>query len=265
MRIAWATDIHLTFVSEHEASALCRRIRAKEAEALLLGGDIAEARDLETWLLFLEENLKLPVYFVLGNHDYYGEGFREVRERVHKISLLSERLIWLCRGHVQPLTTRTALVGHGCWGDGRLGAGAQSRLQLNDFIHIRELAALTPAQRFAELGRQGDLAAETLDRALSTALPRFAMCVVLTHVPPFVDTFHREGKGTDDDWIAHFTCKAAGDVILRHAQRNPDRHITVLSGHTHVRASARILPNLVVRTAAADYSDPRFESILLVP
>ena len=271
MRVAWATDIHLSFVSDREAVALCDRILAKSARALLLGGDIAEAVDLEHWLLLVEERLPIPIYFVLGNHDFYGASFSETRALAARLALLSPRLVWLCGSPWQRLTETTALVGHGCWGDGRLGAGMASRVQLNDFLHIRDLSGLSREARFAELARQGDLAAATLDQQLAQALPQVQTCMVLTHVPPFAEACWHNGHPippetmAQDGWLPHFACAAAGEVILKHARQNPDKHITVLSGHTHTRTAVRILPNLTARVGAAEYRVPRFESILQVP
>jgi len=40
-------------------------------DALLLGGDIGEADSVPRFLSEMENALRLPIYFVLGNHDFY--------------------------------------------------------------------------------------------------------------------------------------------------------------------------------------------------
>src|SRR4051794_3131170 len=45
-RLAWLTDVHLNFVPRDRIDALCRDIAAAGADAVLLGGDIAEAPDV---------------------------------------------------------------------------------------------------------------------------------------------------------------------------------------------------------------------------
>ena len=43
---------------------------------------------------------------------------------------------------------------------------------------------------------------------------------------------------------------------------HPDKQMTVLCGHTHGGGFAQILPNLSVRTGAADYELPRIQCVL---
>ena len=86
MKLAWATDVHLNFVSDSETARFCERIAQSEAEALLLGGDIGEAADLEGTLALLATTLRRPIYFVLGNHDYYGSDVQTVRDSVRALT-----------------------------------------------------------------------------------------------------------------------------------------------------------------------------------
>ena len=71
-QLAWATDLHLNFVSEAETTVLCERLARSEAQVLLLGGDIGEAGDLADYLDLFATSLPQPIYFVLGNHDAGG-------------------------------------------------------------------------------------------------------------------------------------------------------------------------------------------------
>ena len=114
MKVAWATDVHFNAADEKRAVQFCREVKHSKAEALLIGGDIAEAPDLEMWLRLLARNLDQPIYFVLGNHDYYGASVRSVESCMRRIS--SPKLKWLPDAGVIPLTEKSALVGHGGWG-----------------------------------------------------------------------------------------------------------------------------------------------------
>jgi predicted phosphodiesterase len=115
MRIAWGTDVHLNFVSESRVRRFCEQVTRSEAEALLLGGDIAEAPELEEWLRFLERELAVPIYFVLGNHDYYGSHVSDIEARMSRLD--SPRLHFLPHAGVIGLTKTTGLVGHGGSGE----------------------------------------------------------------------------------------------------------------------------------------------------
>ncbi len=71
-RIAWMTDLHLDFVEDtHQIERFCENIVTLNPDAVLIGGDIAIAVTLEESLLTLAKYLRRPIYFVLGNHDFY--------------------------------------------------------------------------------------------------------------------------------------------------------------------------------------------------
>ncbi|MCZ6688988.1 MAG: metallophosphoesterase [Planctomycetota bacterium] len=268
MKIAWATDIHLHFVKETRVAEFCSRVLESRAEALLIGGDIAEAIDLEEWLRFLDQHLERPIYFVLGNHDYYRGDISTVRNRMR--GLKSRRLHWLPHTGLVRLTPSTALVGHGGWGDARLGEFLGSPVILNDYLRIEDLRGSTQEKRLPDvhgnkerlqkrLGKLGDDAAATLRPVLSEAARDFSDVIVLTHVPPFREACWHEGKISDENWLPGFTCKAMGDMLLEVVSAHPNCNVRVLCGHTHGSGEARILPNLHVRTGGAEYGDPRFE------
>lgn len=264
MQLAWATDIHLNFVSRREAAAFCQTIEASGADAVLIGGDIAEAHDVEDWLRFLEQQLERPIYFVLGNHDYYGGSIARVRERIAARAEASRWLCWLDTADVVQLTESTGLVGHGGWADGRRGDYANSRVLLNDYLLIAELSGLDRETRRSKLMALGDEAAAHVRRALPSALDRFSHVVLLTHVPPFREACWHEGRISTDDFLPHFTCQAVGDVLLEIMRPRPDRTLTVLCGHTHGEGEARPLPNLCVRTGGAVYGRPALQPLVEV-
>jgi predicted MPP superfamily phosphohydrolase len=70
-RLAWLTDIHLNFVSPGDVVVLVQQVHENCPEAVIVGGDIGEADSFGGFLRRLVELLELPIYFVLGNHDYY--------------------------------------------------------------------------------------------------------------------------------------------------------------------------------------------------
>ena len=85
------------------------------------------------------EGLVKPVYFVLGNHDYYGgsiEGTRTVARG------LSGNLRWLHSAGIVQLNRETALVGHEGWYDAQYGDPMGSRVWMSDFDLIEDLRGL---------------------------------------------------------------------------------------------------------------------------
>ncbi len=262
-RLAWLTDLHLEFAPD-KINDLCNRIKAAEPDYILIGGDTGIASSVEQYLLILEEQLQLPIYFVLGNHDFYYGSIEEVRKRMVELSNLTQRLQWLAIKGIVELTENTALIGHDGWADGRLGNGIKSTVQLNDYLLIKELIEPDIIKRFKKLNELGDEAAEYIKRILPAALEKYRSVFLLTHVPPFKDACTYRGRITDDEFLPHFSCKSVGDVIIEIMKDHPHGNLTVLCGHTHGKGEAQILSNLYVKAAGAEYGNPRLQEVIEV-
>jgi predicted MPP superfamily phosphohydrolase len=261
LRVAWVTDVHLNFVPSQKRFAFYDLIRAARPDALLLGGDIGEADTVTRLLKEIAAALQIPIYFVLGNHDFYGGSIADVREAVERDTNASPWLHWLPASGVVELTAATALIGHDSWADGRCGDFFRSEVMLNDYILIRELRSLTKKALHARLNALGDEAAEFLEKRAEEALAVRRNTIVLTHVPPFREACWHEGRISDDDWLPHFACRAAGDRLAAAMRARPDSGMTVLCGHTHGSGIARIFPNLVVSTGGAVYGEPVIQNV----
>ena len=275
MRLVWLTDIHLNFVATEEATSFAKRVCESDADIVLVGGDIAEADSFANLLRQLTAESNIPLYFVLGNHDYYRGSIAGVREEARAISNESSKVRWLPDERVVQLTDKTSLVGHGGWGDGRFGKFFESEVILNDYALIDELqklhrndlsppeSILTP-ELHTKLGALGDEAAEHFRQILPLALETSERIVLLTHVPPFREACWHEGQLSDDNWAPHFTCKAVGDVLVDVMAAHPKHTMTVLCGHTHSSGHAQILENLEVITGDAVYGQPKIQQVLIV-
>jgi predicted MPP superfamily phosphohydrolase len=261
-RIVWMTDIHLNFLDRGGINRFCREIADADPDLALVAGDTGEARDFDSYLFAIEDALQRPIYFVLGNHDFYRGSIKGVRQKAAAISLSRPRLRWLPTAGVVPLTDNAALIGHDSWGDGLLGSGVRSQVVLNDFLFIEELAGKWRADLFERLKGLGEEAASHFEKHLPEAISRYRRLIVLVHVPPFREACWHEGRISDDDWLPHFTCHAVGKVLIRAMQDHPDHRMTVLCGHTHGAGTARILPNLEVITGGAEYGRPRIQKII---
>ena len=89
------TDIHLNFLRRPEVVKFCRDIAEINPDAALLGGDIGDARTIKTYIDIFQVVLECPIYFVLGNHDFYHGAIAEVREQIKEFSAGSKLLHWL--------------------------------------------------------------------------------------------------------------------------------------------------------------------------
>jgi predicted phosphohydrolase len=277
VRVAWATDIHLDFLGDEQVRAFAAALAKERPEAVVLSGDLSHAELLEHHLRLLASVLGCPIYFVLGNHDYYGSSIVDVRQAVAELCARKPRLRWLPACGVVSLSEQTALIGCDGWADARLGDPEGTTVVLNDFFHIAELAAtldprvraapslLRPSERGSlhrALQALGDVEAARCDELLTAALASHAQVLVVTHVPPFAEACWHEGRLSDGNWLPYFSCAAVGEVLRAQALAHPECTLTVLCGHTHGAGEAQIEPNLRVLTGAAVYRRPQLQRVL---
>lgn len=289
-KIIWLSDIHLNFLSGKETVKFLESITKSSSDVIWISGDIAQADTLIMYLSMLDSEIKRPIYFILGNHDYYLSSFNEVRSKIRKLCNESERLYWLNESGVVEITPEAGLIGHDSWADGRLGNYERSDLLLNDYILIEDFNPLikeaeSDSQSFpgvinnipnlfismqakqARLTRMQALAEEAvlhIERYLTKALERYKHVFFLTHVPPFRESCWHRGKISDDNGLPHFSTKIVGDTLVSIMEENPDRNLTVMCGHTHSKAEVQILENLTVFAAQADYGNPKVQKVLSI-
>jgi len=270
MKLAWATDIHLDACRDGRDTGFLEELAGSGADAFLLGGDVADGPYLGEWLRRIDAALRRPAYFVLGNHDYWGDHIDAVEGRMR--DLRAERLRWLPGAGVVALTPTTGLVGHGGWGDARCGDFLDSPTILSDYVLILDLQEapgspdplaifddLPALQR--KLHELGDRAAAELRPQIAEAARRFDRVLVLTHVPAFAEACWHRGQPSEEKWLPGFVSRAMGEVIRQTAAEHPACRFTVLSGHTHNEGQAQILSNLDAFTQGARYGAPAFRMV----
>src|SRR3990167_11310741 len=236
-KIAWLTDIHLNFLKNDTRIKFYQSITKTDANAILITGDIAEANDVCEILSEFSAYTNMPIYFVLGNHDYYSGSINNVREKIITLCNKNTNLIWLGKPEVIALNNHTVLVGHDGWADARYGDFEHSTVNLNDSRLIAELFQAFLLNKSAlrnEMQKLADADAAILEETLTNAInPVIKKMVIATHVPPFPECCLHKGKQSDPDWLPYFASKAIGDVISNFSKKNPEINILVLCGHTH--------------------------------
>ncbi len=263
LRVAWMTDIHLNFLKPPHVDKLFSHIHTHTPDVLLIAGDIGEANTLLYYLKMLEKRCGCPIYFVLGNHDFYHSNIATVSKLVRQLCAQSAGLTWLNDADVISLTPNVALIGHDSWSDGRLGDFEKSGVSLEDYRLIDDLRDLDKTQLQAKLRSLGDEAADHFRRVLPAALATHSEVLAVMHPPPFREACWYEGQVAQPDnaYLPHFTCKAVGDVLLEIMSAHPDQQLTVLCGHSHGAGDTYLLPNLRVMTGGAEYGKPVIQQV----
>ena len=263
-RAVWLTDIHLNFVDPPQLQDFLDHIKDSAAELILISGDIAESPSVTDYLNLLSRHLQVPIYFVLGNHDFYFGAIAPTRARVHARCSSDPYLHYLTDNEVRELTPHTGLLGHDGWADARFGDYEHSTVALNDYRVIQDFQGLDKQQRRRLLEQLGDEAADSIQRRLPEAMERFEEVYLVTHVPPLREACWHEGRTAHDHWAPHFACKAMGDVLLQVAAAYPDRHLIVLCGHTHSGGEIRPADNVLIITGGAEYCFPGINRLFTI-
>lgn len=264
MRLAWLTDIHLNFLDDAGIASWCDGVAEASPDAVLITGDISEAPTLEAHLARISAPFFFPVFFVLGNHDYYRGSVAEVRGLASRLTRESRNLKWLPDMGVVNLGKGVALVGHDGWADGRAGDWECSEVFLSDYVLIGDLVTSDKAERRARMERFARESAEYIERVAAEAAKGREHVLVATHVPPWEGACWHKGQVSNGNWLPHFTSVTVGVAIERVAKANPGTKFTVLCGHTHSPGVLEVLPNVVCRTGPADYGKVLAPEILTV-
>ena len=269
-KLAWCTDIHLNFLHKEQRMRFYHELAKTHPDAVLITGDIAEGDDVVEKLNEMQEALDRPIYFVLGNHDFWHSSAEAMDEKI--LSAIDKNLWYLGSGLAQPLDDKTVLVGVDGWADGRLGDYENSTVQLWDSQLIDNLAkgaAYTVSGKYDKKGllsamqKEADMDAWWLGQQLSECLSLKPERIIIgTHIPPFKEASKYRGKISDDSFLPFYTCKAIGDVLLQYANDNPEIKFEVYCGHTHGAAVFQAAANLVVEAGAAEYREPALQKII---
>ena len=219
MKLAWVTDIHLNFLESADRKRFYQDIVATKSNAVLVTGDIAEAPTVYDTLEEMAQHIAKPIYFVLGNHDYYQSSVENVRQTIVDLPQRNSLIHWLPETGLVQLNKDTLLLGEDCWADGRYGNYSDSRVMLNDSRMIQELREgniIGKYQLLDAMQKLADSDAARLKNNLQLAARQQSpkKIIVLVHVPPFRESCMHEGQVSNDDYLPFFASKITGDVLL---------------------------------------------------
>ena len=248
----WFSDLHLDKASPSRISRLIDQITDNQSDCVFITGDISTSRKLTEHLALLAAACApRPIYFVVGNHDYYGSSIAGVDADITSLCAKVGNLHHLDGRQIIPLTRDVCLVGHGGWADARAGHGLRTDLRSPDHHAIRDFHGLSHEQCLLRMQEMGKGSARAIRRILPLALSRFQHVVLLTHTPPYAKSVRYNGEACGRLHLPHYTNVSAGLAIRGIARAFPQRRITILAGHTHSANVTHIDPNICVRVAHA--------------
>ena len=253
---------HLNFLETEQRERFIRTILQASPDALLISGDIGESQDFSIYLKEIESKYQKPIYFVLGNHDFYYGSISDVCAEADRLGRQYPNLCWLTgRNEPVEIGERTGLIGHESWADGRNGDFFGSQIIMNDYLLVKDLFNLDQKTLLKKLNALGKKAAEEIEGKVARGFSSFDRLVLVMHIPPFEQACAYDGILSTQEWLPHISCKAVGDCLLKMMNERPEKELTILCGHTHGISVARLLDNLVVLTGEAEYSSPAIQCV----
>ncbi len=277
-RLGWITDPHLDFVHIEGLRSLYGKINSQDLDALVITGDIAEGNTIDAYMRFLTQSVKAPVFFILGNHDYYMTTISGVRVNMvanwSNFKKVGEQLVkhsgtWL--PGVTPdngplsfvqLTPGVALCGHDGWYDGLYADWFKSKVIMPDYSHITDFKLLQRQDLFDMLQVLAQESADYAEKVLPLAFDAGNSHVFFaTHVPVFPENSVYNGMISDNDWMPHFSNKHLGDALLKIMASYPEKKLTILQGHSHGKTQFHPKPNIVSHTGFAKYRSPALNNV----
>lgn len=264
MKIAWLTDIHLNFLCERERQDYYDLINEHKPDAIFITGDIAEAPSVSEIIQTMIVQINAPIYFVLGNHDFYRSSIDKVKEKFMSEIEPDLSSKYLPYNKEIELQKDIWLVGIDGMADGQAGDFFGSTIQMNDHRLIEEFNHARICSKALLLDEMKKFAEWEVFMLHTKLLVLFhktnpKTVIILTHVPPFEEVCLYKGEKTQAVFLPFYCSVITGFFIKEFAKKHPNTNFLVLSGHTHSKAKCEILPNLKVWVGPAEYGNPGIE------
>ncbi|MGC4074869.1 MAG: metallophosphoesterase [Nibricoccus sp.] len=246
MRLRLLSDLHLEFGSYEPPSAT--------ADVVVLAGDINVRERAADWILRNFPDPAIPVLYILGNHEFYGERIPRLTEKLRD---------YYSRTHVRLLENASIdlgayrFFGATLWTDmalhGDVTAGYAAALEMNDFKRIRT-APLWKKFKPADARALHAGSILQLRRFLSAGASN---AVVITHHAPSVRSLPPEVR---DDPVS---CGYVSDLEALIAEFQP---LLWIHGHIHESSRYQIGRTTVLANPRGypDSLNPAFQEDLVV-
>jgi 3',5'-cyclic-AMP phosphodiesterase len=261
--LIWLTDPHLEFCSHRTRQLLYRSINQANGEIVIITGDLSAGSHRLAQYIELAEQIKKPVYFVLGNHDRYGTTFANTETVVERVTALFSHMVRLNGSQLIPLNNSVALIGVDGWADGLGGEGPETDTRIDDFYQILDFATAPEPQVFREMKERAGKYSRALKPSLVRALKQYQVTIIATHVPPYEGAAWHQGCPSSPAYQPFFSSPTMGKMIKAAVAEHPGKSVLVLCGHTHSPGIYRD-GNVLVLTAGARYGFPEISKTFLL-
>ncbi|GGI89055.1 metallophosphoesterase family protein [Legionella impletisoli] len=260
MRTLWLTDLHVNRLDEEHYTDLFNRIQASEADGIWITGDIGDPP--LNWI-FLEDlfcKFTKPIYFVLGNHDYYGLKVDEARQKARNLSYAYPNAHYLT-SEAGFVFKEYFITGIGCWGN---TGNIPLRENTWDSDAIYDLLRLNLEQLKTKVNQLGEQDASILLQKCAAGITKtIKTLVIFTHVPPIEAMQGRNPVRALEENRTVYYSFALSNALKQLLETYPEIDIRVYSGHLHQAQAYQITDRLHGHVAEAYNPSLPFNWIML--
>lgn len=230
MRALWLTDLHVNRLDQEQYNQLLNRIKISDAEAIWLTGDIGDPPLNWTFLEDLFCIFNKPIYFVLGNHDYYHQQVDATRQKARDFSQSYPNAYYLAT-EAGFVWEEQFILGVGGWAN---TGNIPIKEKTWDSDAIDDLLRLNNFQLQTKLNELAESDAQTLLLKCAAGITdKIKKVTIFTHVPP-TDAMHGKYsiKPLQDNRTIYYS-SALSAAFKSLLQDYPDIEFQVYSGHLH--------------------------------
>jgi len=248
------SDTHLNFTLPWTQYNFVAQLKEENPDGLILTGDIACGLTIEYFLSFIVKQLKIPIYFVLGNHDFYSRSIKDVYSSITKLCSKYSNLHWMNNiEHLSLKENEVGIIGHDGWYDGRIGNPIYLGYNL-DWIMIEEFRKLKSFdEKFAFGQNLANKSTEFLKIKLEKALEIYQTVYILTHMPICKEASRGVGSGLEEFWLPYNVNCNMGKMIEDMMKDRNNQKVIVVCGHVHVASITHVAHNIECIVQAGKY------------
>jgi len=253
-KYVWLSDTHLSMsVVPAMKRRFIDRITSIKADGLIITGDISNGLWLESDLRYLAEHHPKPIYFVLGNHDYYWRHMGSVHEDVRRLCKEYTNLLWLS-GQDNPIAIApgVSLVGHEGWFDANCGDRDSTWWAIDRALNFDFWRVGDHVDQIYMWRQMSKMSADFIESMVESASKTSDVIYVATHFPPWPEASRADGKILEKLWYAYNTNTTLGKRLEKLASSTRSQ-IVVLAGHTHLSCNLTVAKNLTCRVIPSSY------------
>ena len=249
----WITDPHLNFLTRQQLIDFFSKIQSQDPTGIFLTGDISVGTQIENHLRLASQFISCPIYFVLGNHDFYRSNFESVKKSMIKLSESCDNLLYLNFCEPLKISEDVCVIGHDGWYDSRWREPYTSVVFAWDYFFIEDFksSALSNKDRLVLMRQKADQAADQLGIKLKEALKKYSTVYLLTHFPPWPEKDTSWGGLVEKFWAPYNSSKIVADTLDTIMKEHSNQQLIILAGHTHNKRIEQITFNIELRVGDA--------------